>query len=408
MAARWTGDTRPFDALKLDGVVLVIDAVFGTGLSRPLDANDKDLVGRTLTAGTGKPILAVDVPSGMNPTSGSAQEWTVSATRTVTFFRHKTGHKLYPGRALCGELVVADIGIPDSVIIDISPRTCINAVPRDATVLPSRQAPTVHKYERGHAVVVSGPAHATGAARLAARGALRAGAGLVTVASPHAAVASNAAHLTAIMIAPFQAPHGLASVLRDSRRNAVLLGPGLGLGNDSIAMIAIALRSKAAVVLDADALSCFAGNTTALANLIAEVQSLRREVVLTPHEGEFARLTGPLPGSKLDRARALADATKAVVVLKGPDTVIARPDGFAKVNCNAPPWLATAGSGDVLAGFITGLLAQRMDAFDAACAAVWLHGACANHFGPGLIAEDIPEQMPAVLRALMAASGQPH
>jgi NAD(P)H-hydrate epimerase len=220
-------------------------------------------------------------------------------------------------------------------------------------------------------------------------------------------VASHAAHLTAIMIAPFQAPHGLASVLRDSRKNAVLLGPGLGLGNDSIAMIAIGLRSKAAVVLDADALSCFAGNTTALASLIAEVQSVRREVVLTPHEGEFARLTGPLPGSKLDRARALADATKAVVVLKGPDTVIARPDGFATINGNAPPWLATAGSGDVLAGFITGLLAQRMDAFDAACAAVWLHGACANHFGPGLIAEDIPEQMPAVLRTLMADSGQP-
>jgi ADP-dependent NAD(P)H-hydrate dehydratase / NAD(P)H-hydrate epimerase len=260
-----------------------------------------------------------------------------------------------------------------------------------------------HKYTRGHVVVVSGPAHATGAARLGARGALRVGAGLVTVASPPDAIATNAAHLTAIMLAPFDGARGLADILSDERRNAILIGPGAGVSLATRLLVQVALEFDAACVLDADALTSFTIDqdddaepmATHLFTLIAE--NPQRRIVMTPHEGEFKRLFGELPGSKLDRAREAAKISGAVVVLKGADTVIAAPDGRAAINDNAPPWLATAGSGDVLAGMITGLLAQGMSAFDAACAAVWLHGECARLFGVGLIAEDLPEMLPQVL-----------
>jgi NAD(P)H-hydrate epimerase len=251
----------------------------------------------------------------------------------------------------------------------------------------------------------------------------------VTVASPRLSAAVNAAHLTAIMLLPFDAPGGLEQVLQDRRRNAVLIGPGCSVDGDTRTMVGIALRSGAAVVLDADALTSFARPSATPGDaapapapgfgflprsapeivpgpdaLFAMTRAAAR-VVLTPHAGEFARLFGAgEPGaSKIDRTRAAAAASGAVVVFKGADTVIAAPDGRAAVNINAPPWLATAGSGDVLAGFVTGLLAQGMSAFEAACAAVWMHGACADRVGPGLIAEDIPEAVPGVFRAMLGA-----
>ena len=254
-----------------------------------------------------------------------------------------------------------------------------------------------------------GPAHRTGAARLGARGALRIGAGLVTVASPPDAVAVNAAHLTAIMIEPFAGPRGLAEVLADERRNAVLIGPAAGVGLATRLLTQVALEHDAACVIDADALTSFTIDQDddpepVVTHLFTQIKEKpERPVVLTPHEGEFRRVFGDLPGSKLDRARAAARLSGAIVILKGPDTVIAAPDGHAAINENAPPTLATAGSGDVLAGFVTGLLAQRMPPFEAACAAVWLHGECANAFGPGLIAEDLPEMLPRVLARLQAA-----
>ena len=442
MAALWDGPIEHSFASPAGDFALIIDALFGAGLSRDLDGVAAELVHAINAAGSrGVPVVAVDVPSGLDGTSGLAGGHVVQATETVTLFRRKPGHLLMPGRALCGAVTVADIGIPDPVLGAVDPRASANAPALWLSRVPHPNLDG-HKYTRGHAVVMSGPAHATGAARMAARAALRIGAGLVTVASPTSALPENAAHLTAIMLKPCPSDKAFAEILSDARKNAVLIGPGAGVDNpndkgpnllrlmeDSTngKVINALLGSSAAVVLDADALSSFAthsdvdqsgqtfgfgfvpmGNTPGQpphrAKLLFDAIRARseRSVVLTPHEGEFKRLFPDLADSpsKLDRARKAADMSGAVVILKGADTVIASPDGRTAINENAPPWLATAGSGDGLAGFVAGLLAQGMPVFEAACAAVWLHGECANVFGPGLIAEDLAEVLPQVLRRL--------
>jgi ADP-dependent NAD(P)H-hydrate dehydratase / NAD(P)H-hydrate epimerase len=401
MAMRWGQPIGVLTRSSIDGAQLVIDALFGAGLARPIAGVAADVIAAVNAAKV--PVLAVDVPSGLDGTTGEATGPVIEATRTITFFRRKPGHLLMPGRTLCGEVIVADIGIPPSVLADIGANTWANApgLWRESFPWPKRDG---HKYGRGHAVAVSGPAAHTGAARMGARGALRIGAGLVTVASPEDAIAVNAAHLTAIMLLPFDGPDGLASILADKRKNAVLLGPALGVGAPTRHLVHAVLSSGAATVLDADAITSFVANPGDLFGAIAA--NAPRAVVLTPHDGEFGRLFPDLAeGSKLERARAAAQRSGAIVVLKGPDTVIAAPAGRAAINDNAPPWLATAGAGDVLGGFITGLLAQGMPAFEAACAGVWLHGAAASTFGPGLIAEDLPEQLPQVLRALAPLGG---
>jgi NAD(P)H-hydrate epimerase len=388
MAAKWNGQSIPLSPAALAGALFAVDALFGAGLNRPLEGAARDVV-RVLG---GLPVVAIDVPSGLSGDTGRPLgDAVVQAALTVTFFRKKPGHLLLPGRVLCGETIVADIGIPPeaarSNLFENTPGLWRYPWPKlDA-----------HKYARGHCVVVSGPAHATGAARLAARGALRIGAGLVSVASPPDAVAAHAAHLTAIMIKPFAGAAGLAGLLADRRLNAVVLGPGLGLGGETREMVGAVLASGAATVLDADALTSFRDDPDAL------FARLHERCVLTPHAGEFERL---FPGllddstSKLEAARAAAAQSGAVVLLKGPDTVVAAPDGKAAINANAPPALATAGAGDVLAGFIGGLMAQGLAALDAACAGAWLHGDAAARFGPGLIAEDLPEILPESLAGL--------
>ena len=316
----------------------------------------------------------------------------------MTFFRLKPGHLLLPGRTHCGETSVVDIGIPDGVIATIRPRAFANRPELWLRAFPWPRAEG-HKYARGHAVVVSGPVYSTGAARLGARGALRIGAGLVTIASPRDAIAVNAAQLTAIMVREADDARGLTSLLADARKNAVLIGPGIGVGERTRAMVLAALASKAAVVLDADALTSFAEDP---GPLFAAISSRTAPVVLTPHDGEFARLFGDIPStSKLERARVASSRSGAVLALKGSDTVVAAPDGIASINATTSPWLATAGTGDVLAGMVLGLLAQGMPGFAGASAAVWLHGAAACAFGPGLIAEDLPEMLPEVLRELL-------
>jgi NAD(P)H-hydrate epimerase len=423
MARWWDGPVRPLDPHAVESMNLVIDALFGAGLTRALDGLAAEMVAAVNASGL--PVLAVDVPSGLDGTTGVAAGPVAQATRTVTFFRKKPGHLLMPGRALCGEVSVADIGIPAAVLAGgLAPNNFENAPELWLETFP-RPRIEAHKYTRGHAVVVSGPAFHSGAARLAARGALRAGAGLVTVASPPSALPENAAHLTAVMLTPCESAQALARILDDKRKNALLIGPGAGVGRETADMAAAALRSGASVVLDADALTSFAGRESgaaekisfgftasltadpslpaSLSDIIAEQP--QRPVVITPHEGEFARLYPEPSGTKLDRARMAAMRSGAVVVLKGADTVIAAPDGRAAINVNAPPSLATAGSGDVLAGIVTGLLAQAMPAFEAACAAVWLHGEAARHFGPGLIAEDLPDALPAALAEIDKWSG---
>lgn len=399
MASLWTGAAESWSpdilaAQKPSGPDLIIDALFGAGLTRPLDGLAAGIVAEINASGA--KILAVDVSSGLDGTTGQAKGAVIEADATITFFRRKPGHLLLPGRRLCGAVTVADIGIPDAVLDRIGSMT-FEAGPalwRNLLPVPSIDG---HKYSRGHALVVSGPGHRTGAARLGARAALRVGAGLVTVASPPDALAANAAHLTAIMLEPFAGPDGLSEILADTRKNAVLIGPGCGVGPATRALVEKVLASSAAAVLDADAITSFEDDPAGF------FRQLRPDTVLTPHTGEFARLFGKpaAHASKLEAARAAAKACGAVVVLKGPDTVIAGPDGRAAINDNAPPWLATAGSGDVLAGLITGLRAQSMPAWEAACAAVWMHGDAARLYGPGLIAEDLPDALVGVLWELM-------
>ena len=392
-AGRWSGPVEAADPWLLEGNPLVIDALFGAGLARPLDGMAKAVV----EAMDGRTVVAVDVPSGVHGDSGQVMGVAPQAALTVTFFRRKPGHLLLPGRALCGEVLVADIGIPDTVLDSVAPRTLVNGPDlwRRRYPWPRLDA---HKYARGHAVVLGG-ARMTGAARLSARGALRAGAGLVTVACPAESVPIYAAGSPSLIVTEAADEAAFGTLLADPRKNAVLLGPGAGVGAETRARVLAALEAGKACVLDADALTSFAGSPADL------LDRLHGRCLLTPHEGEFARIFPDLvaeEGGKLTRARAAAARCGAVVLLKGADTVVAAPDGRAVINANAPPDLATAGSGDVLAGMALGLIAQGMDGFDAACAAVWLHGEAANAIGPGLIAEDLPDALPGVLKRLKA------
>ncbi|MFE1602700.1 NAD(P)H-hydrate dehydratase [Methylobacterium sp. ID0610] len=399
-ADAWTGPVADAAGLEPAGYDLVIDALFGAGLTRPVEGEARALIERVNRAGV--PVLAVDVPSGLDGDTGEPRGTAVRAAETVTFARLKPGHLLLPGRDLCGPVTLAEIGIPDAIVAGLGARTFANGPALWEKHFP-RLTDASHKYTRGHAVVVSGPATRTGAARLAARGALRIGAGLVTVVSPETALAENAAHLTAIMLRPCNGADDLEDLLVDERLNAIAAGPGLGSGGATREIVRVMAEAERSLVLDADALTSFKGRAGDLARLLRESGS---QAVLTPHAGEFARLfddVAAVPaGSKLERARAAAAFIGGVLVFKGADTVIAAPDGRAAINHNGTPWLGTAGAGDVLTGFVAGLLAQGMPVFEAACAAVWMHAEAGRHYGPGLIAEDLPELMPRVLAALLA------
>ncbi|MCL4766838.1 MAG: NAD(P)H-hydrate dehydratase [Hyphomicrobiaceae bacterium] len=399
MAAAWNAPIWPMSAAFAEEAAVAIDALFGAGLARPLEGVAAEVAE---ALGGGRHVLSVDVPSGVDGSTGEIRGAAVKAERTVTFFRRKPGHLLLPGRIRCGLTRVAQIGIEADVLDQIGIATFANAPELWLGRFPWPQLGS-HKYARGHAVIVSGPAGRTGAARLAARGALRAGAGLVTLASDAGALAVNAAHATAVMVREAGDAEALADLLSDRRLNAVLIGPGAGVDEATRRKTLAVLGSGAAVVLDADALTVFAEQRDELVDAIG---AGKRPVVLTPHDGEFARVFPELVKlPKLERVRAAASLSRAVVILKGADTVIAAPDARAAINSNAPPTLATAGTGDVLAGFATGLLAQHMPAFEAAAAAVWLHGAAASAFGSGLIAEDLPEMLPRVLADLSRRPG---
>jgi NAD(P)H-hydrate epimerase len=396
-AQRWDGEVAALSPASLDGCELVVDAIFGAGLARPLDGMARATV-EAIDA-LRPDCVAVDVPSGLSGDTGAVLGAAPSCALTVTFFRLKPGHLLLPGRALCGETVLADIGIPDSVLDTIAPCTFVNGPELWLDRFPWPRLDD-HKYSRGHAVVVGG-AEMTGAARLAARGAMRVGAGILTVACAPSVAPIYAAALEGMLVRSVATETEFAKLLDDKRKNAVLIGPGAGINRTTRAIALASLATGRATVLDADAVTVFADDPAALFAALKDAPAL-----LTPHEGEFARLFD-MTGDKLARTRAAAARAGATVLLKGADTVIAAPDGRAVVNRNAPPTLATAGSGDVLSGLALGLLAQGMTPFDAACAAAWLHGEAATRFGPGLVASDLPDQLPAVLKVLSPRRERP-
>ena len=387
-AELWRGTVEPLTPGVLEGAQLVVDAIFGAGLSRALDGSSVE----TLAAASRRklPIVAIDVPSGLMGDTGEALG-AVAVAMTVTFFRKKPGHLLLPGRLLCGEVIVADIGIPNSVLDQISPDTFENDPRLWIAALP-QLLDDGNKYTRGHALI-SGGYPMTGAARMAARAAARAGAGLTTIAVAPIALPVYAAALTSIMVQPLATPEDFGCLLDDNRYTAFLIGPGAGTGEETRTRALAMLGTGRPTLLDADALTAFADDPLTLDRAITG------PCVLTPHDGEFHRLFDP-NGDKLTRTRVAARRSGAIIVLKGSDTVITSPDGRSVINSNAPPTLATAGSGDVLSGIVLGLLAQSMEPFLAAAAAVWLHGAAATLFGPGLIAEDLPDLLPRVFRSL--------
>lgn len=380
-------DTQSFTASLLTGKALIIDALFGTGLNRPIEGASKEIIAAINASGV--PVVAVDIASGINATTGEVMGTAIRATHTVTFVRPKLGQWLMPGKAHSGLVHVRDIGIDGHTltpqVFDNQPGLWKHALP----VLSEAS----HKYTRGHAIIMGGGIRSTGAARLAAMGALRAGAGLVSVACTSEALPIYASALTSVMTKVTDSPQEREQLLSDERVTAVLIGPGYGVSNQTERDVLHILSHQKPCVIDADALTSFKHHPN---NLFSVIKS---PVVLTPHEGEFSRMF-TLSGSKAARACMAAKQSGAVMLLKGSDTVIAAPDGRIAVNHNAPPWLATAGSGDVLAGITTGLLAQGMPAFEATCAAVWIHGSAASNLGIGMIAEDLPGTMPSVLRVL--------
>ena len=390
-ADKWRGTIESVNLDAIDSAELIVDALFGAGLSRPLEGAAKTTL--AAVAERGIPVVAVDIPSGVQGDTGENLGG-VAAVLTVTCFRKKPGHVLLPGRDLCGELVVTGIGTPENVLDEIRPNTFENDPRLWLAKLP-RPGDGGNKYTRGHALIMGGYPM-TGAARMAARAAARAGAGLTTIAVPEVALPIYAGALTSIMVQPLAAPGDFDALLRDPRVTGFLIGPGAGVGETTRTRTRAILATRRATLIDADAITAFQDEQAALMNAIGG------PCVMTPHEGEFARIFDP-SGDKLARTRRAAARSGAVIVLKGSDTVIAAPDGRAIINTNAPPTLATAGSGDVLSGIALGLLTQGMEPFLAAAAAVWLHGAAAREFGPGLIAEDLPDLLPGVLRRLFGA-----
>lgn len=378
-ASRWHGPVEHIgDATK--PAAMLVDALFGIGLSKPV--GDPTMLTVHRLAQAARIRVGIDLPTGVSTDDGALLSLPIDCDLTVTFGAPKPAHVLHPAAAYVGRIVVAAIGTDHAAVIRTIGRPSLPSV-----------APAVHKFERGHALVVSGPMHATGAARLAARAALRAGAGYVSLLSDGRALAANAAHLTGVVLRRADTPEALAAAFADARANVLAIGPALGMegGRDKV-LAALSLAKP--VVLDADVFSLFADDPDVL------FAAIHGPAVMTPHEGEFARLFGTLAGSKIDRAREAARRAGAVLLLKGPDTVIAAPDGRVGIASHAVPALATAGSGDVLTGIIAGLVARGMTVFDAACAATWIHAQAGRLLGPGLVAEDLPEALPRVLAML--------
>ena len=390
-AKQWNGATERLSSALVVGADLIVDCIFGAGLARDITGDVADLVASVNDSMS--VVVSVDVPSGVDGNTGCIMGCAIKADLTVTFCRAKPGHYLLPGRQLCGELAIRDIGISDQIVSEIRP-TCWRNDPvlwRAGIRWPGLDG---HKYHRGHLLAFGGTMM-TGATRLVARAARRSGVGLLTIVSDASVLPVYAADAPGTMTASIS---GLEALLNDCRHNAFVVGPGYGVGDSTRSLVLQLLHLCRSTVLDADALTSFSDDPSTLCFAV------QGPTVLTPHEGEFTRLFPDIDGDKLARARAAAKRSGATVLIKGADTVIAAPDGRAAISAVDAPWLATAGSGDVLAGMIAGLMAQGMEMFDAACMGVWLHGRSGTDIGPGLIAEDIPDHLPVILRELWLAS----
>ncbi len=389
---------RPCEDFAPEGYDGIVDGLFGVGLSRPLEGPIGEMVRRTNQSSA--IVVSIDLPSGIDSVSGAVRGVAVRADVTVTFDRRKPGHLLMPGRSLCGNLIVAELGMPSGAFQDITPVAYANEL--EFWIDELRQpGMSGHKYDRGHAVIFSGPAAKSGAARLSAMGALRAGAGLVTIAGRTDDLNVLAAQTTAIMLMGCDRMADVEAMTADERLNAFVIGPGFSNMESARSYVTHLVRSDRRVVIDADAITAFAGAPDELFEICRSHPS---QIVLTPHGGEFRRLFADIAqdesSSKIAKARAAAERSSAVVVFKGADSVIAAPDGRVAVNATGTPWLATAGTGDVLAGIIAAQIAQGVPSFEAACIGVWMHGRAAEFFGPGLISEDLPNMLPQVHAAL--------
>ncbi len=393
MATLWDGEIVPIESCNVSKADLIVDAIFGTGLAREISGKLKTVI--ESTNGSSAKVVAVDIPSGIKGDTGEILGAAVKADLTVTFCRKKPSHLLFPGKEYCGDTIVTDIGISDRVVDEVGADIFVNSPGYWNGSLPATTG-DIHKYTKGHAVVVSGDQTHTGACRLAAMAALRVGAGLVSVSSPGDALETHAAHLTSIMI---RHREQLSEDLKNDKLNCWCIGPAAGVSEETKQDVLAILESGTAAVLDADALTVFEEAPLELFEAIKA--NVKRPCVLTPHAGEFGRIFPYL--KKLDKITATRNAATlsgAVIIYKGADTVIAAPDGRTVICDNAPATLATAGSGDVLAGIVSGLLAQNMEIFEASCAAQWIHSECANIFGLGLISEDLPGLVPEVLKRL--------
>ena len=375
-AAHWDGPVEPLNETTVSAPVL-IDALFGIGLSRSID--ETIVTGLHRLAAAARIVVAIDLPTGVSTDDGRCLSAPVAADMTVTFGAAKPAHVLHPAAAYCGRLVIAEIGLaPEHSLI-----TRVGC-----PILPPL-ASGVHKFTRGHVLIAGGPKTSASAARLTALAAQRAGAGYVTLLSPADALDGNAAHPGSVVLARADTPAELAAAASDARVSAIAAGPGFGLGERRDALRAL-MTVGTPIVLDADVFSLFSGDAAGLK------AALSGPAVLTPHQGEFRRLFGDLPGSKIDQVRLAAQSVGSVVLLKGPDTVIADPAGRVAVCNRGTADLATAGSGDVLTGIIAALLARGLSPFDAACAGAWLHAEAGCRAGHGLIAEDLIDRVAAV------------
>ena len=386
--AAFEGNVEPLSAYICRPGDVIIDAIFGAGLSRDVPQDVARIIAEA--AKLGLPVIAADIPSGLDGETGEVRGAAFTATHTVTFMARKPGHLLLPGRELCGTLHVFDIGIPKRLVTARAGRLWENSPDLFSAALAGPTAES-HKYARGHVAVFSGGPTSSGAARLSASAALKAGAGAVTLVSPPEALAVNAAHLNAAMLREADT-RAIRAMLSDHRVSAFVVGPGYGV-SANLRELALSLLTKP-TVMDADALTAFASEPK---SLFEAIRAEGATVVMTPHEGEFGRLFPDLAsasGSKVERARKAAARSGAVIVYKGSDTVIAAPDGRAVINTNAPADLATAGSGDVLAGITAAMLAHAAPPFEAACAAVWIHGRAGQVAGRGLTAETLVDVIP--------------